>query len=64
MPEMWKGIRRGPGFVTVEHGEGATLLRYQSFPYFGDPIYEELYTACARSCASARRWSPRSPSIE
>lgn len=55
VPEMWKGIRRGPGFVTVEHGEGATLLRYQSFPYFGDPIYEELTThsvrAIVRLCA-------------
>lgn len=55
IPEMWKSIRRGPGFVTVEHGERATVLRYQAFPYFADPVYEELTVhsvrAVVRLCA-------------
>lgn len=46
VPTMWRRIRRGPGFVEVEHGEGESLLRYQSFPYFDDPIYEQL-TECS-----------------
>lgn len=56
VPEMWKSIRRGPGFVTVEHGDGSSLLRYQAFPYFRDPVYEELTTnsvrAIVRLCAA------------
>lgn len=56
VPEMWKSIRRGPGFVTVEHTDSMTLLRYQAFPYFHDPVYEELTThsvrAIVRLCAS------------
>lgn len=47
VPMMWKRIRRGPGYVTVEHdGPDATLLAYRDFPYFADPIYEEL-TVCS-----------------
>ncbi len=45
VPTMWRHIRRGPGFVEVEHGEHQSVLRYQSFPYFDDPIYEELTVA-------------------
>lgn len=55
VPDMWKSIRRGPGFVTVEHGRRDTLLRYQAFPYFADPVYEELtehsVRALVRLCA-------------
>lgn len=46
VPTMWRLIRRGPGFVEVEHGEGESLLRYQSFPFYSDPIYEQL-TECS-----------------
>jgi hypothetical protein len=46
VPTMWKRIRRGPGFVEVEPGDTESRLRYQAFPYFDDPIYEEL-TVCS-----------------
>jgi hypothetical protein len=46
VPTMWRQIRRGPGFVEVEHGDGESALRYRSFPYFDDPVYEEL-TVCS-----------------
>lgn len=46
VPTMWDRIRRGPGFVEVEHGDGESLVRYQRFPYFDDPIYEQL-TECS-----------------
>jgi len=56
VPDMWKAIRRGPGFVTVEHEEGSSVLRYQAFPYFADPIYQELtehsVRALVRLCTS------------
>lgn len=55
VPDMWRSIRRGPGFVTVEHDEGGSWLRYQAFPYFADPLYEALtehsVRAVVRLCA-------------
>lgn len=45
VPTMWRHIRRGPGHVEVEHGERETTLRYRAFPFFDDPIYEELTVA-------------------
>lgn len=49
VPTMWRHIRRGPGFVEVAHGEGESWLRYRDFPYFDDPIYEELTVCTVRS---------------
>ena len=46
VPTMWDRIRRGPAFVEVEHGVGESLLRYRAFPYFDDPVYEQL-TVCS-----------------
>jgi len=50
VPKMWKSIRRGPGFVTVEpDGPTAMMLHYQCFPFFADPIYEELTVHSVRA---------------
>ena len=49
VPTMWKRIRRGPGYVEVAHDDDGTLLRYRSFPFFADPIYEELTVSSVRS---------------
>lgn len=46
IPTMWNRIRRGPGFAEVEHGDGESLVRYRAFPYFDDPVYEQL-TVCS-----------------
>jgi len=62
VPMLWGRIRRGPGFVTVEHEDaGATMLRYRDFPYFADPVYEEL-TVCSLR-ALVRTCTGRDPEI-
>jgi len=42
IPVLWKLIRRGGSGVSVRpHAEG-TLVCYEGFPYFDDPVYEAL----------------------
>ncbi|MBO6934978.1 MAG: hypothetical protein JJ863_08380 [Deltaproteobacteria bacterium] len=48
IPVLWKLIRRGGSHVSVrKHPEG-TLVCYQAFPYFDDPVYEALTRASIR----------------
>ncbi len=48
IPVLWKLIRRGGSRVRVEkHAEG-TLVCYEAFPYFDDPVYEALTRSSIR----------------
>lgn len=49
VPNIWKQIRRGPGKVVVDIGEGAGVIRYSDFPYFADPLYRALTKASLRA---------------
>lgn len=49
IPNMWKQIRRGPGKVAVDVGEGIATVRYSEFPYFTDPLYRAFTKASLRA---------------
>ncbi|HHH28940.1 MAG TPA: hypothetical protein ENK57_11435 [Polyangiaceae bacterium] len=61
VPRMWGVLRRGPGFVTVQHGTQSTLLQYREFPFFSDPVYEELTVHSVR--ALVRRCTDADPTL-
>ena len=62
VPMMWNRIRRGSGSVSVEHEDATTtMLSYRDFPYFADPIYEEL-TVCSLR-ALVRTCTGRDPDV-
>jgi hypothetical protein len=56
---LWKLIRRGGSSVEVrDHAEG-TLICYQGFPYFDDPVYEALTRASIRVMLELTGAKPR-----
>lgn len=62
VPFMWERIRRGPGFVQVEERDDGSLLHYQRFPYFDDPLYRWLTVGSLR--AVVRRCTDTEPDVE
>ncbi len=49
IPTMWNIMRRGPGRVEVETGDGAGVVRYGRFPYFDDGLYRLMTKAAIRA---------------
>jgi hypothetical protein len=56
IPTMWNIMRRGPGRVAVQTGDGGGVVRYSRFPYFDDTRYRLLtkgaIQALMRLCAT------------
>lgn len=48
VPTLWNLTRRGMGRVSVERVPEGSLLRYRSFPFFGDESYLLLTRASIR----------------
>jgi hypothetical protein len=51
-PVLWKYVRRGAGFVTVEADETRAIVRYRDFPYFDDRNYQLLALGTLRPLAA------------
>lgn len=49
VPTMWRQIRRGDGRVDVVDVPGGIEVRYTEFPYFADPLYEDLTVGSLRA---------------
>lgn len=45
IPVLWRLIRRGGSRVRVESHPDGTMVCYQAFPFFDDPVYETLTRA-------------------